>query len=76
MRKFLLGATALMFALTLSAHAGNFAGCTNVWVGGKLTKTGVCDLGHSKNASGKKHTTRIFKDGGVKRRTTTSSNEL
>jgi hypothetical protein len=68
MRKFLLGATALVFAFTMSkctfngpaAYAGNFAGCTNVWSGGKLTKTGVCDLGHSKNTTGKVQVTKSF----------------
>jgi hypothetical protein len=57
MRKFLLGASALVFAFTMSkctfngpaAYAGNFEGCTNVWVGGKLTKTGTCDLSFSKS---------------------------
>jgi hypothetical protein len=53
MRKFLLGASALVFAFTASAHAGLFEGCTNTWVGGKLTKTGTCDLGYSKSKTGK-----------------------
>jgi hypothetical protein len=58
MRKFLLGASALVLVFTMSnnapaAYAGLFEGCTNVWVGGKLTKTGTCDLGYSKSKTGK-----------------------
>jgi hypothetical protein len=61
MRKFLLGASALVLVFTMSkctynapaAYAGLFEGCTNTWVGGKLTKTGTCDLGYSKSKTGK-----------------------
>jgi hypothetical protein len=60
MRKFLLGASALVLVFTMSkctynapaAYAGLFEGCTNTWVGGKLTKTGTCDLGYSKSKTG------------------------
>jgi hypothetical protein len=53
MRKFLLGASALVLVFTVSkctynapaAYAGSF-GCTNVWNGGKLTKTGKCNLAY------------------------------
>jgi hypothetical protein len=66
MRKFLLGASALVFAFTASAHAGLFEGCTNTWVGGKLTKTGTCDLGYSKSKTGKVtvQVTRKVRQGG------------
>lgn len=47
MTKGLVGACAIMFALSVTATAADW-GCTNVWIAGKLIKTGVCNLSHEK----------------------------
>lgn len=48
MFKSLLGAAALIFALITPAASADW-GCTNVWTGGKLVKTGVCKLSKGTN---------------------------